>query len=90
MLRHLGHDAVAASNGQQALQWLESDGALNIALLDYVMPDMNGFEVAGAIRARRPTMAIIFVTGRMGVAALGAEGAPSFKNPIRLKCWMNK
>ena len=49
------------------------------------MPDMNGIEVARAIRARRPTMAIIFVTGRVGVAALRAEGAPILQKPYSIE-----
>jgi CheY-like chemotaxis protein len=41
-----------------------------LVLLDFAMPGMNGAEVAREIRARRPDLPILFVTGYADAAAL--------------------
>ncbi len=48
-LRGLGHDVVMASNGIQGLQML-SNQELDLAIVDYRMPDMDGL---GLLRSRR-------------------------------------
>ena len=55
MLRKMGFDPVSASSGAQALELLKTTKP-DIALLDLWMPDMNGMELASAIRAN-PDMA---------------------------------
>lgn len=50
MLTALGHRCLVAASGQQALQQVE-DQRPDIVLLDLLMPDMDGFEVAERIRA---------------------------------------
>jgi len=46
-----GIDVVSeAENGQQALERLSSIGSLELVLLDWNMPIMNGFDVLCAIR----------------------------------------
>ena len=50
MLRKMGFDPVSASSGAKALE-LMKDRKPDIALLDLWMPEMNGMELAAAIRA---------------------------------------
>jgi signal transduction histidine kinase len=64
LLGHLGHHLVPAKSGAEALrQSLQRDFAL--ILLDVLMPDMDGFEVAKLIRERERSRhtPIIFLTG---------------------------
>ena len=64
LLGDLGHHLVPARSGAEALrQSLQRDFAL--ILLDVLMPDMDGFEVAKLIRERERTRhtPIIFLTG---------------------------
>jgi signal transduction histidine kinase len=64
LLADLGHHLVSAKSGSEALrQCLQQDFAL--ILLDVLMPDMDGFEVAKLIRdrARSRHTPIIFLTG---------------------------
>ncbi len=51
MLERLGHGAVVASDGRQALAAMES-GRFDVVLMDLQMPVMDGFEAAAALRAR--------------------------------------
>ena len=63
MLRDLGENLIKASSGRQALeQILRNDIA--VVLIDVVMPDLNGFELAAMIRdhPRFHTLSIIFVS----------------------------
>ena len=55
LLTRLGHRAVVATNGEQALEsWLASDAAgtpFDLVLMDVQMPKLNGIEAAKRIRA---------------------------------------
>jgi DNA-binding NarL/FixJ family response regulator len=50
-----------ASDGGQALERLQ-DGDITVAVLDLTMPVMDGFAVARAVRERRLSAAIVFLT----------------------------
>ena len=47
---------------RDALEWLETHPA-DLALLDIDMPELNGIELAARIKALRPDIAVIFLTG---------------------------
>src|SRR5258708_2269101 len=53
LLSRFGWNVIAVTNGVQALSRLTEDDAPKLALLDIVMPTMNGIEVCREIR-RRP------------------------------------
>lgn len=61
-----GYDIVAAENGYAALQLLQSEDAPRIAMLDWVMPGMEGVEVCRKVREVReaPYTYIILVTSQ--------------------------
>jgi PAS domain S-box-containing protein len=62
-LRDLGHHVVEAGSGGAALAIMEGDPSLDVALLDFAMPGMNGAELARQIRTRHPGVCVLFVTG---------------------------
>lgn len=51
MLRELGFEVVEASNGKEALERLKGTGNIDLALVDWNMPEMNGFDFVRAVRA---------------------------------------
>ena len=74
MLRYAGHDVVEAGNGRQALDCLERHGErIDLMILDYVMPDIDGVETARLGRLKRPRLPILFITGFADTAFLAAE-----------------
>ncbi|HEX8192246.1 MAG TPA: PAS domain-containing protein [Allosphingosinicella sp.] len=76
VLDDLGHEVTACDGGPAALDQVERD-CPDLLLLDFAMPGMNGAEVARLVRARCPTLPIVFVTGyaesEQLEAALGSD-----------------
>ncbi|MET3711867.1 PAS domain S-box-containing protein [Sphingomonas trueperi] len=66
MLRELGHEVHEAAGGAQALAKLRTGIQIDAVVSDYMMPRMNGTEVAERIRERHPHMPILIVTGYAG------------------------
>ena len=59
-----GFDVVHSNNGKLALEVFKQKGPFGIVLLDGMLPDLDGFDVAKFIRAKSPNTAIIMLTAR--------------------------
>src|SRR6266496_4200100 len=62
VLRASGYSSLSALSGKQALHLLLQN-SVDLVVLDYEMPEMNGDLVAQAIRRDRPKVPIILFTG---------------------------
>ncbi len=63
MLEDLGHVAVEAQSGKEALRLLD-DGLLpDVIITDHAMPEMTGAELAKRLSARYPDIPVILATG---------------------------
>lgn len=51
VLQKSGHEVVVTSNGAEALEAARKPGAPRLLILDWMMPEMDGFEVCRHIRA---------------------------------------
>ncbi len=63
-LRRAGYDAVEAGTGQEALNKLRENPDICVAILDVMLPDIDGFEVCRRIRATNKQIGIIMLTAR--------------------------
>jgi CheY-like chemotaxis protein len=63
MLEDLGHRAIEANSGAQALAILKDGQAIDLMLTDQAMPGMTGLELAEIARKERPKMPILLATG---------------------------
>lgn len=63
-LKRAGYEAVEAETGEEALNQLRLHPGIRVALLDIMLPDMDGFEVCRRIRAGNPKIGIIMLTAR--------------------------
>jgi signal transduction histidine kinase/CheY-like chemotaxis protein len=70
ILQDLGYHVIEAGSGGACLDMLDRRTDIDVILLDFAMPGMNGAEVAREIRSRLPTMPILFATGYAAVDAL--------------------
>jgi signal transduction histidine kinase len=74
LLLELGYQVVETGSGGAALEILQARRDIDLMLLDFAMPGMNGAEVAREARVRRPDLPIIFVTGYADTEALAQAG----------------
>ncbi len=71
MLHELGHRVLEAGSGGAALDILQRESGIELLIVDFAMPGMNGAEVARLARARQPHLPVLFVTGFADRGALG-------------------
>ena len=64
IISEMGNQAVLAENGMQALSKLEENPDTCLALLDVMLPDIDGFEVCRRIRASGSKIGIIMLTAK--------------------------
>ena len=65
-LKRGGYDVVEAATGTEALDAVTEHPDIQLAILDLMLPDMDGFEICRSIRAARPRIGIIMLTARSG------------------------
>jgi len=91
-LRSAGYDVLAAETQEQAIA--AAKGALEIDLLmvDAVMPDISGPELAEILLFLRPRMKVLFITGLDGLAIRLAFDRPCacLQKPFTLKVLVSK
>jgi PAS domain S-box-containing protein len=63
MLDDLGHEAIAATSGRQALDFIGKHRTVDLVITDYAMPQMTGLELANAIKKQWPDIPVIIATG---------------------------
>jgi CheY-like chemotaxis protein len=77
-----GFQVHEASNGEAGLSLLDSTAPV-AAVIDFLMPGMNGAEVARLAQQRRPGLPIVFVSGYSDTVALnGIMGAVVLRKPF--------
>src|SRR5690625_230844 len=62
-LRFAGFEVIAASNGREALEAAEAHNP-DLAVLDVMLPDMDGFSVTRKLRATGRHFPVVFLTAR--------------------------
>jgi DNA-binding NtrC family response regulator len=84
-LARTGHQVVAASSGPQALALLDG---VDVALVDLLMPGMDGLTLLRRIREARPDVAVVILTGHgtveTAVEAMKAGAADYLQKPCSL------
>ncbi len=69
LLRLDGHEVAHASAGAEARRWAEQHPRRYDALLtDVVMPEVDGFRLARALREQRPDLPVVYMSGFAGDA----------------------
>jgi PAS domain S-box-containing protein len=83
----LGYRSVSAASGSAAIELLSSKTApIDLLLTDFAMPDMSGVELARAVRAKRPGLPVVMVTGYVDTGDLDQriDNAILMRKPFRM------
>lgn len=65
LLEKLGYKVFLAENGKKGIELLKSNPGIDLAIVDYAMPLMNGFETISRLKQIKPDLAVILATGYM-------------------------
>jgi PAS domain S-box-containing protein len=86
LLGDLGYAVCPAADGSEALARLEALGRVDLLITDIGLPGINGRDLADMVRARRPGLKVLFVSGYAEQAmVLGdflAEGMALISKPF--------
>jgi len=63
VLRARGHDVLTCSSGREARARIAGPATLDIAILDWSLPDVGGRDLILDLQARQPQARAIIVTG---------------------------
>jgi DNA-binding response OmpR family regulator len=63
-LKRAGYEVIEAESGEEALEQLKEHPDTKVALLDIMLPGIDGFEVCRRIRATNTKIGIIMLTAR--------------------------
>jgi CheY-like chemotaxis protein len=77
LLEGHGFRVLTAASGKQGLALFDQN-QVDLVVLDYYMPDLNGGEVAAELRRRRPEVPIIFLSAYFSLPPNALELANAF------------
>jgi len=77
MLESRGFRVLTAGSGPEGLRLFE-ENHVDVVVLDYYMPDVNGGEVAAAMRRLRPDVPIVFLSAYFSLPQNALEVANAF------------
>ena len=63
VLESAGHKVLEAESADQAEQLAAEAGVIHLLVTDVVMPERDGRDLAESLRAARPDMQVLFVSG---------------------------
>jgi CheY-like chemotaxis protein len=63
MLEQYGHRVLAASNADDALKLSASEVMIDLLVTDLALPGMPGAELVGRLRAKLPSLRVLFMSG---------------------------
>jgi CheY-like chemotaxis protein len=82
MLDDLGHAGISASSGKEALNILRQQNSVDLVITDYAMPQMNGLQLAGAIKKEWPELPVIIATGFAEMEPETESSLPKLAKPF--------
>ncbi len=82
MIEDLGHHAIEANSGDEAIALLKQNAAIDLVLTDLSMPRMNGTELARQVMKMRPGLPILVASGYADLTAGEEMNLPRIAKPF--------
>jgi len=83
LLRSDGYTVLEASCPEAALRLLEDGAAVDLLIVDYALPGLNGLEIIRQAQHRRPSLRALLITGDAGALSDREASAPVLRKPFR-------
>jgi signal transduction histidine kinase/ActR/RegA family two-component response regulator len=74
ILRDAGYGIAEAGSGGAALDLLQREARVDLMVVDFAMPGMNGVDLAREVNSKFPAIPVLFVTGYADVSAFAEIG----------------
>jgi CheY-like chemotaxis protein len=84
VLRRAGYDVLSVAGPSDALAAL-SQADFHLVLIDIVMPEMNGYDLAAEIRRTAPAVRIVFMSGCVGDPLRQPVSEPFLTKPFTVE-----
>jgi len=85
LLRDNGYTVWEANNPALALQILERERPIDLFLVDYAMPEMNGAAIIERAQSSQPGLKVLLITGYPeALRAGGVAGVPLLAKPFKV------
>ena len=84
MLMDLGYEVVEASSAEEALRLIGEGLHPDLVVTDHLMPGMTGLDLARDLRARRPDLPVLIISGYAEMDGI-APNLPRLTKPFRAK-----
>jgi CheY-like chemotaxis protein len=82
MLSDLGFRVIEASSAEEAMRLVNAGEHFDLLVTDHLMPGMNGTDLAVAVRATKPGLPVLLVSGYAEIEGLAAD-LPRLTKPFR-------
>ena len=82
VLQTEGHVLHLANGPSATLRILEGKSEIDLLIVDYAMPEMNGLELIREARQRRPGLKTLLITGDVGALSGGISRVPVLPKPF--------
>ena len=83
MLSDLGYEVIEATSGAEALRQLRGSEPPDLMITDYLMPGMNGVDLAEQAKRLAPGMKILLITGYSTISEGPGSSLPRLAKPFR-------
>ena len=89
MLRESGFTIVETNGALSALEIIQRKLPIDLLLVDYAMPEMNGLAVIDRAQTCRPELKALLMTGHAEILRTSGAGndSPALQSPLRPQIW---
>jgi CheY-like chemotaxis protein len=81
-LKSVGYSVYQAGDGKEAVGILRDRSDIDLLIVDYAMPGMNGLETIRQARLERPDLRFLLITGHAGISNTDITGIPLLRKPF--------